>query len=144
MADSKSVMKFADAVDAWERVSKWPYEDEETNEEGEMSSAVLSDHTSPFVYYRMDAPTERTVLMMSKLADDMGDARFVFYPLNSPLFTVAPAGISELGNGIMIDTLDRNKDCVIRPLEKEDAIWAIGRVVETMRELLSALEKADG
>lgn len=143
MPTSKRVMQFADAVDAWEKVAKWPYEDEDTNDEGEMSSAVLSDHTSPFVHYRVDAPTERVVLMMSKLADDMGEARFVFYPLNSQLFTVAPVSISEMGNGIMIDTLERKKDCVIRPLEKEDAIWAIGRVVETVRELLSALEKAD-
>jgi hypothetical protein len=143
MSKSKKVMEFADAVNEWEKVAKTPYEEGDINDEGEMDSAIIADESSPMVHYFMDEPTKRVVLMQAKIGDDNGDAAFVFYPLNAPLFTVGPAAISESGGSIMIDTLDRKKDSVIRPLEKEDAVWAIGRVVDTMRELLDQLRRMD-
>lgn len=143
MSKSKKVLSFVDAVSQWEKVAKRPYDDEETNDEGEMSSAIISDSDTPMVHYYMDDPSSRVVVTMSKLADDQGDARFVFYPLGSQLFTVEPSGISESGGNIMIDTLDRKTDCVIRDIEKDDSVWAIGRVVETMRELLDEIGKMD-
>ncbi len=143
MSKSKKVMEFAEAVSQWEKVSRTPYEEGDTNDEGEMDSAIICDESSPMVHYYMDEPTKRVVLMQAKIADDTGDATFVFYPLNSPLFTVNPASISDSGGSVMIETLDRKKDSVVRQLEKEDAVWAIGRVVDTMRELLEQLRRMD-
>lgn len=140
---TKTGMTFNDAITAWERVAPWPYDDAETNDEGEMSIAILSNSDSPMVHFFMDDPTERIVTTMTKMVSDYDEAKFVFYPLGGEVFSVVPASIVKSDNGIMVDTLERKTDFVVRPIEKEDSVWAIGKVVETIRELFDEIERMD-
>jgi hypothetical protein len=143
MATVKKVMDFSDAVGAWSRVAKWAFTEEDFNEEDEAERVVTSTSLNPMAFYYMDSPTERLVILDSAIRDEDGEALMGFYPVASQWFSVAPAGITETQAGIMIDTLSRSKDCVVRPLEKDDAIWAIGRVVESLLELNEAVRKLD-
>jgi len=143
MATVKKVMNFSDAVDAWSRGAKWAFTEDDFNEEGEAERLVTSTSLNPMAFYYMDSPTERLVILDSAIRDEDGEALMGFYQVASQWFSVSPAGISEFQSGIMIDTLSRNTDCVVRPLEKEDAIWAIGRAVESLLELHNAVRELD-
>jgi hypothetical protein len=144
---SKRVMPFADAVEAWERVASRPVEmDDEidgTANDGEPVSVGLCDPMNPMVHFYLDNPTDRSAVMLAKIMEDQGDAMLVFYPLNTRGFKINPVDITENSAGIFVDTLNRDEDSVFRMMTKDDAIWAIGRTVETMRELLDGLKDAD-
>lgn len=144
---SKRVMEFASAVAAWERVSARPVKMDEddggTTDEGEPVSVGLCDTENPMVQYYLDDPTRRNAVMYAKMLDDQMSAVLVFYPVNTRGFKIEPVSITENTAGILVDTLNRSDDSVFRMMTKEDAVWAVGRPVETMRELLDALKEMD-
>lgn len=143
MPTVKKVMSYPDAVHAWAKVTKWPFSDEEVNDDGESEVVNVSTPSTPLAFYYMNDPTDRLVILNARIASDDGEAVIGFYPVGQQWFSIAPASITESPTGIMIDTLSRDKDCVVRPLEKEDAIWAIGRAVDTIAELHDELETRD-
>jgi len=139
--ESKRVMEFAELASEYEKVAPWPSKPASDDVDEEEIRMFGPDR--PMVHSYLNDPTTRMVLMSGSLMDENGQGVLSLAPLDLPYLILKPASLSKIDAGIIIDTLDRDKDSLIRPLVIEDSEWAIGSESETMAALLNTLARMD-
>lgn len=140
-AESKRVMEFADLASEYEKVAPWPSTSKSDDVDEEEIQMFGTDR--PMVHSYLNDPTARMVIMSGSLVDENGQGVISLAPLELPYLILKPASLNKSDSGIIIDTLDRDKDSLIRPLVIEDSQWAIGSESETMAALLNSLALKD-